>query len=116
MHVTFLGHAQLLVKAAGKTLLIDPWFAEPVFAGAWWRYPPPPYPTPESLPAQPDFLVLSHAHPDHSGPGTLALLDPALPTLAPRFPEDPLPGGSSARASATCAGWRAGRPANSLPG
>jgi L-ascorbate metabolism protein UlaG (beta-lactamase superfamily) len=91
MHVTFLGHAQLLVKAAGKTLLIDPWFAEPVFAGAWWRYPPPPYPTPESLPAQPDFLVLSHAHPDHSGPGTLALLNPALPTLAPPFPEDPLP-------------------------
>jgi len=91
MHVTFLGHAQLLVKAAGKTLLIDPWFAEPVFAGAWGRYPPPPYLTPESLPAQPDFLVLSHAHPDHSGPGTLALLNPALPTLAPRFPEDPLP-------------------------
>jgi L-ascorbate metabolism protein UlaG (beta-lactamase superfamily) len=91
MHVTFLGHAQLLVKAAGKTLLIDPWFAEPVFAGAWWRYPPPPYPTPESLPARPDVLVLSHAHPDHSGPGTLALLDPSLPTLAPRFPEDPLP-------------------------
>ncbi|MFN7134653.1 MAG: MBL fold metallo-hydrolase, partial [Myxococcales bacterium] len=91
MHLTFLGHAQLLVKAAGRTLLIDPWFSEPVFAGAWWRYPPPPFPTPDTLPAKPDFLLLSHAHPDHSGPGTLALLDPDLPTLAPPFPDDPLP-------------------------
>lgn len=85
MIVTWLGHAQLFINAAGKTLLLDPWFAEPVFGGAWFRYPPPPYPHASSLPP-PSFLLLSHAHPDHSGLGTLAQLRKTTPTLAMPFP------------------------------
>jgi L-ascorbate metabolism protein UlaG (beta-lactamase superfamily) len=80
----FLGHAQLLLESAGRHLLLDPWFAEPVFARAWWHYPPRPYATPASLPGL-DALVLSHIHPDHSGPGTLALIDAATPTFALPF-------------------------------
>ena len=89
MIVTWLGHAQLFINAAGKTLLLDPWFAEPVFGGAWFRYPPPPYPRASSLPP-PSFLLLSHAHPDHSGPGTLAQLRKTTPTLAMPFPSGTL--------------------------
>lgn len=89
MIVTWLGHAQLFLNAAGKTLLIDPWFAEPVFGGAWFRYPPPPYPVASTLP-RPDFLLLSHIHPDHSGPGTLAQLRKDTPTLAMPFPSGAL--------------------------
>lgn len=89
MHVTFLGHAALLVRAEGRALLLDPWFDEPVFAKAWWRYPPPPYPDAASLPA-PDALLLSHIHPDHSGPGTLAQLSTATPTFALPFPSGAL--------------------------
>ncbi len=85
MIVTWLGHAQLFLNAAGRTLLLDPWFAEPVFGGAWFRYPPPPYPTASTLP-RPDFLLLSHIHPDHSGPATLAQLRKETPTLALPFP------------------------------
>ena len=73
MLVTWLGHAQLFINAAGKTLLLDPWFFEPVFGGAWFRYPPPPYPDSSSLP-RPDFVCLSHIHPDHAGPRTLERL------------------------------------------
>jgi L-ascorbate metabolism protein UlaG (beta-lactamase superfamily) len=87
--VTWLGHAQLFINAAGKTLLLDPWFAEPVFGGAWFRYPPPPYPTSSTLPP-PGFLLLSHIHPDHSGPGTLAQLSKDTPTLAMPFPSGAL--------------------------
>jgi UDP-MurNAc hydroxylase len=90
MHVTFLGHAGLLVNAAGNRFLFDPWFAEPVFGNAWWRYPPAPYPDAASLPGI-DVLVLSHIHPDHSGPGTLAQIDPATPTLGLDFGTDRLP-------------------------
>ena len=89
MIVTWLGHAQLFLNAAGKTVLIDPWFAEPVFGGAWFRYPPPPYPTANTIP-RPDFLLLSHIHPDHSGPGTLAQLRAETPTLAMPFPSGAL--------------------------
>ena len=84
MHVTYLGHAQLFINAANQTLLVDPWFEEPVFGGAWFRYPPPPYPTAASLP-RPSALLLSHIHPDHSGPGTLAQLSSLTPTYALPF-------------------------------
>ena len=89
MIVTWLGHASLFINAAGKTLLLDPWFAEPVFGGAWFRYPPPPYPTASTLPP-PSFLLLSHIHPDHSGPGSLLQLRKDTPTLAMPFPSGAL--------------------------
>jgi L-ascorbate metabolism protein UlaG (beta-lactamase superfamily) len=86
MHITFLGHAQLLLRLGDQHLLLDPWFAEPVFGMAWWRYPPPPVPTAESLPAPVDLLLLSHIHPDHSGSGTLAQMPCDTPTAIMPFP------------------------------
>jgi L-ascorbate metabolism protein UlaG (beta-lactamase superfamily) len=79
--VTFLGHAQLFLNAANHTVLIDPWFAEPVFGGAWYRYPPPPYPNASTIP-RPELLLLSHAHGDHSGEDTLRQLPTRTPTFA----------------------------------
>src|SRR5215212_12105632 len=89
MLVTFLGHAQLYLNAAGRTLLLDPWFHEPVFGGAWYRYPPPPYANASTM-QRPDFLLLSHIHPDHSGPATLAQLPSGTPTFAMPFPSGAL--------------------------
>ena len=89
MHITFLGHAQLFLNAAGKSVLMDPWFFEPVFGAAWFRYPPPPYPDASTMP-RPDFLLLSHIHPDHSGPGTLAQLPKGTSTWAMPFPSGAL--------------------------
>lgn len=89
MNITFLGHAQLFVNAGGKSLLMDPWFFEPVFGAAWFRYPPAPYPDATTMP-RPDFLLLSHIHPDHSGPGTLAQLQKGVSTWAMPFPSGAL--------------------------
>lgn len=89
MLVTWLGHAQLFLNAGGKALLVDPWFHEPVFGGAWFRYPPPPYPDASSIP-RPDFVLLSHIHPDHSGPKTLARLSADSTVLAMPFPSGAL--------------------------
>ncbi len=85
MLVTWLGHAQLFLNAAHRTLLLDPWFHEPVFGGAWFRYPPPPYPNASTLP-RPDFVMLSHTHPDHSGPQTLEQLSRDSHLVVPDFP------------------------------
>ncbi len=81
MIVTWLGHASVFLNAAGKTLLIDPWFAEPVFEDARYRYPPSPYPFANSIP-RPDFLLLTSARPDHAGAQTLAQFKKDTPTLA----------------------------------
>jgi L-ascorbate metabolism protein UlaG (beta-lactamase superfamily) len=87
--VTWLGHAQLFINAGARALLLDPWFVEPVFGGAWFRYPPPPYPDSSSMP-RPDFVALSHVHPDHSGPKTLERLSGDSTVLAMPFPSGAL--------------------------
>jgi L-ascorbate metabolism protein UlaG (beta-lactamase superfamily) len=85
VHVTWLGHAALFINVANRTLLLDPWFHEPVFSGAWFRYPPPPFPDATTMP-KPDFVCLSHTHADHSGIGTLAQLRKDQLVLAVDFP------------------------------
>jgi L-ascorbate metabolism protein UlaG (beta-lactamase superfamily) len=87
--ITWLGHAQLFLNGANRALLIDPWFVEPVFGGAWFRYPPPPYPDSSSMP-RPDFVLLSHIHPDHAGPKTLERLSSDSTILAMPFPSGAL--------------------------
>ena len=84
MIVTWLGHAQLFINACNRTLLLDPWFDEPVFSGAWFRYPPSPFQDASMLP-RPDFVGLSHTHPDHAGLGTLRQLAKSSRVLAIDF-------------------------------
>ncbi len=84
MIVTWPGHAQLFINAVNRTLLLDPWFDEPVFGGAWFRYPPSPFQDASMFP-RPDFLLLSHTHPDHAGLGTLRQLPKDTRVLAIDF-------------------------------
>lgn len=73
MHVTYLGHAAILVEAAGTRILMDPWLTDPTYHGTWWHYPPLELGV-RDLPRI-DMLYLSHEHPDHFDPPTLAQLD-----------------------------------------
>lgn len=85
VHVTWLGHASLYVNVANRTLLLDPWFHEPVFAGAWFRYPPSPFADSSTMP-KPDFVCLSHTHADHASVETLSQLRDDQLILAVDFP------------------------------
>ena len=54
-HITWLGHATVLIQTAkGTTLLIDPFIAQN-----------PKYPRGFELPSRIDYILLTHGHGDH---------------------------------------------------
>jgi UDP-MurNAc hydroxylase len=66
MQAISLGHAGILVRTRGVTIVCDPWF-EPAFFGSWFVFP-----RNDQLPddimhdvCNPDFLYVSHLHGDH---------------------------------------------------
>ena len=72
MKCTFIGHASILLEAAGVTVLSDPWWLGPCFGAQWWTWPRP---HTSALGEQRiDYIYLSHGHHDHFHQGTLATL------------------------------------------
>ena len=69
--IEVIGHAALRVHAGGKTLLLDPWYYEPIDGNATWHWPPLVHPL-DALAATTDAIWISHVHPDHLDERTLA--------------------------------------------
>jgi UDP-MurNAc hydroxylase len=66
MQAISIGHAGILVRTKGVTIVCDPWFV-PAFLGSWFVFP-----RNDQLPdhimhdvCNPDFLYISHLHADH---------------------------------------------------
>ena len=72
MEISFIGHASLLVRSGGVSILSDPWWRGPCFGAQWWPYPAPQTQLLDG--AAPDYIYISHGHHDHFHPGTLASL------------------------------------------
>jgi len=83
MKVTYVGHACILVESEGKHLLMDPWLVDPTYHGAWWHYPALVHEV-KDLPKI-DFLYISHEHPDHFDPPTLAQINKDVQILIGNF-------------------------------
>ncbi len=79
-----LSHAGLLVQAAGKSLLFDPWLVGSTYWRSWWNYPPPSPELVRSL--KPDCIYLTHVHWDHFTAPSLRLFDRSTPIVIPREP------------------------------
>jgi len=67
--IMFVGHASILIEAAGITVLSDPWWVGPCFGAQWWNYPAAYLPGLANR--RIDYVYLSHGHHDHFHPGTL---------------------------------------------
>jgi len=91
MKVTYLGQACLLVEAAGRKILTDPWLTEGANLGTWFHTHllADAGITPEAVARERvDYIFLSHEHRDHADPQTLKAFPRDIPTLICRFPND----------------------------
>ena len=68
--IELIGHAALRIRAEGRTLLLDPWFFEPIDGNATFHWPPLVHDL-DALAANTDAIWISHIHPDHLDPRTL---------------------------------------------
>jgi L-ascorbate metabolism protein UlaG (beta-lactamase superfamily) len=81
---TLIGHATLLVETREAVFLVDPVLGDPFEGGAVSSWPQRAVDT-GALPA-PDFVVISHRHPDHFDVPSLARLKRDATVLLPRDP------------------------------
>lgn len=82
MYFQILSHAGMRVRAAGKTLVFDPWLVGSTYWRSWWNYPPPDKALVDSL--HPDFIYLTHIHWDHFQGPSLKKFPPETAILVPR--------------------------------
>ena len=88
MQAISLGHAGILIRTRGITIVCDPWFV-PAFFGSWFVFP-----RNDQLPddimhdvCNPDFLYVSHLHGDHFDASFLAeRMNKNTTVLLPDFP------------------------------
>jgi L-ascorbate metabolism protein UlaG (beta-lactamase superfamily) len=84
MNVTYLGHATIEIECNGSRILMDPWLTDPIYLGAWWHYPPMALRVADLQ--TPDYLYISHEHPDHFDPPTLQEIDKNVTVVIADFP------------------------------
>lgn len=90
MRLTLIGHSCLRVESAAGTLVVDPWLLGSVGWRSWWHYPPIGEVDQSWL--HPDFLYLTHHHPDHFHYPTLRKMDKDVDVYVGRFGVDVMRG------------------------
>jgi len=66
MQAVSIGHAGILIRTRGITIVCDPWFV-PAFLGSWFVFPRNDVLSDDIMNdvCNPDFLYVSHLHGDH---------------------------------------------------
>lgn len=85
---TLVGHSCLFFETRAGTILVDPWLLGSAGWRSWWHYPPSQL-KPEYL--APDWLYLTHHHPDHFHYPSMRRIDRSARVIIPRFGVDVMP-------------------------
>ena len=87
MRVTYYGQACLLVEAAGKRILMDPWLTEGAYFGTWFHTHllADAGVSPTTFPKDIDYIFLSHEHQDHVDPESLQHFASTIPVIICKF-------------------------------
>jgi L-ascorbate metabolism protein UlaG (beta-lactamase superfamily) len=82
MYLTWLDSNSWLIEMGGKRVLLDPWLVGSlVFGNLPWLFKGD-HPTPMSIPADIDLILLSQGLPDHAHVPTLDRLERDIPVVA----------------------------------
>jgi L-ascorbate metabolism protein UlaG (beta-lactamase superfamily) len=82
MYLTWLDSNSWLIEMGGKRILLDPWLVGSlVFGNLPWLFKGD-HPTPMSIPADIDLILLSQGLPDHAHVPTLDRLERSIPVVA----------------------------------
>jgi UDP-MurNAc hydroxylase len=77
----------VLTLRDGRVLVTDPWTSGGAYYGSWYNYPPLPDELLERYSSLlPDWIYISHLHPDHLDPRTLRLYPLDTPALIGLLP------------------------------
>ena len=83
VNVEFIANASVLICLRdGRNLLVDPWLSHGIYYGSWYNFPPLAADAIARYRAlKPDYIYISHLHPDHLDPATLADFPASTPIL-----------------------------------
>lgn len=84
-----ISHATYFLKARGVKLLFDPWIVGTTYWGTWGLYPEYGFQI-DDLEA-PSHVIITHPHPDHFHPETLAYFDRRTKIYIPPFQSEIMP-------------------------
>lgn len=90
MRLTVIGHSALFVETRGPTLLVDPWLFGSAGWRSWWHFPPSSQVREAWL--SPDYVYLTHHHPDHFHYPSMRRISRDARILIPRFGVDVMEG------------------------
>jgi len=82
MKITYFVNAMVMLESASSRLLCDPWVTfDGRSTSGFYNFPEAPFTREEIAALEPDFIYITHTHPDHFDPATLELFAKDTPVL-----------------------------------
>jgi L-ascorbate metabolism protein UlaG (beta-lactamase superfamily) len=87
MKVKYVSHASMIIQLpSGTRILTDPWYYSPVYGSALYQFPIPAIKKSDILSV--DYIYISHDHPDHFCPNSLALFPKNIKIILRQYGEN----------------------------